>query len=211
MAIQRKETVNKSPVAIVRIQTRLDNMNYLRWLDDHIKPRTRLVTVRGNRKTFIGIMENEEAAGQVEILDGSDCTSEVESELEYSNSAVPNTMVPTKRKLSPSIVPQLKMPKAPPHTRFNNEPKRPYVSEEEGKHTSSCEMRESCNVIREQEDQKAIYSPDIRNITVIKDSAQIFGDFVADQLRQLTRDQAVEARYKISGVFYSLMHTSLEQ
>lgn len=210
MAIQRKETVNKSPVAMVRIQTRLNNMNYLRWLDDHIKPRTRLVAVRGNRKAFIGMIDNEEASGQVEILDGSDCTSEVESELEYSNSTVPNTMVPTKRKLSPSIVPQLKMPKAPAHTRFSNEPKRQYVSEEEDKHTS-CEMRESCNIVREQDDQKAIFSPDIRNITVIKDSAQIFGDFVADQLRQLTRDQAVEARYKISGVFYSLMHTSPEQ
>ena len=38
-----------------------------------------------------------------------------------------------------------------------------------------------------------------------RDSAAIFGDFVADQLRQLSREQAVEARFKISEIFYSLM------
>ena len=210
MTIQRKEVVNKSAVAMVRIQTRLNNMTYLQWLDDHIKPRTRVIPIRGNRKALVSMMEADDNSSQIEILDGSDCPSEVESELEYSSSTVPNTMVQTKRKLSPPMVPQLKLPKVSPHTRFTNEPKRQYISEDDDKH-ASYEIRESCNVVREQEDQKALYPPAMRNMTVIKDSAQIFGDLVADQLRQLTRDQAVEARYKISGIFYSLMQNSPEQ
>ena len=208
MSIQRKETVTKSPVAMVRVQTRLTGMNYLQWLDDHIKPRTRLVSVRGNRKSVMDIIDSEDVPSQVEILDGGDCASEVESELDYSGSSVPNTMVPTKRKLSPPMVPQHKMSKTATQTRMANEAKRQYHAEEDSKH-SSFDMRESCNLLRESDDQKALFSPDIRNnITVIRDSAQIFGDFVADQLRQLTREQAIEAKYKISGIFYSLMHHS---
>lgn len=208
MAIQRKEAVSKSPIAMVRVQTRLTNMNYLRWLDEHIKPRTRVMTVRGSRKSQIGVMDNDESQTQVEILDGSDCTSEVDSELEYANSAVPNTMVATKRKLSPPIVPKMKFSTTSPHPRFTTDPKRPFISEEEGKH-STYDLRESCNIIRDVDEHKPIFTSDIRNsIAVIRDSAQIFGDFVADQLRQLSRDQAVEARYKISGIFYSLMHNA---
>jgi len=203
MTMQRKEAVTHSPATMARIQTRLNSMSYLRWLDDHIKPRTKPL------QTTIGIMGNDDIESQVEILDGSDCISEVESETEYSSSSVvPNTMVQTKRKLSPSMVHQSKLPKVPSQTHFINEPKQQYVVEEESKHNSYA-MQDGCNA-RVHDNQKTIYSTDIRNITVIKDSAQIFGDFVADQLRQLTRDQAVEARYKISGVFYSLMHNSPE-
>ena len=203
MTMQRKEAVTHSPATMARIQTRLNNMSYLRWLDDHIKPRTKLI------ETSIGMMGNDDMEGQVEILDGSDCISEVESETEYSSSSVvPNTMVQTKRKLSPSMVHHTKLPKVPSQTHFTNEPKQRYVLDEQSKHNSYA-MQDSCNA-RDHDNQKTIYSADIRNITVLKDSAQIFGDFVADQLRQLTRDQAVEARYKISGVFYSLMHNSPE-
>ena len=209
MAIQRRETSGKSQIAMVRVQARLSNMNFMHWLDEHIKPRTRFVSMRHNKNSMVGIVDENEPANHVEILEGVDCASEADSEIDFPSSSVPHTMVPARRKFSPCIVQQAKVPKNTAHPRFASGPKRQYIHEDEPKHMQ-YEQSETVGIIRESDDERqTIITPDIHsNITVLRDSAQIFGDFVADQLRQLSRDQAVEARYKISGIFYSLMQNS---